>query len=213
MKHKVGDKVLLRQTKTTVKLPFDPEAYEVKEIRGAEITARRGEKRVTRNLKRWKQLKERRAYLRKQNIGTRAQLDSEEEDYWEFGLTVTAPGQQDQGQVQEEQAEAVEEQAQARVQREVSQEKWKVALSPWRLNKTTSPGPRERKHKQPGIGTRSRGTPHTSSETKVWGENRKRGSKRRSIVTRLGLWNPFEAVKDVSNGIINQGKNAIRKRI
>ena len=36
MKHKVGDKVLLRQTKTTVKLPFDPEAYEVKEIRGAE---------------------------------------------------------------------------------------------------------------------------------------------------------------------------------
>ena len=87
--------------------------------------------------------------------------------------------------MQEEQAEAEEEQAQARVQRLVSQERWEVALGPWRSNKTTSPGPRERKHRQPGIGTRSRGTTHTSSEAKVWGgsrKKRKRRTKRRNIV-------------------------------
>ena len=67
----------------------------MEEIRGAEITARMGEKRMTRNVQRWKQLKERPAYLRKQNKATRAHLDTEEKDHWEFGLTVTAPGQQD----------------------------------------------------------------------------------------------------------------------
>ena len=37
VKYEAGDKVLLRQTKTKVKPPHNPEAYEVKEIGGAEV--------------------------------------------------------------------------------------------------------------------------------------------------------------------------------
>lgn len=38
--------MLLRQNKTTTKPPYDPEAYEVEEVKGVEITARRGKKTV-----------------------------------------------------------------------------------------------------------------------------------------------------------------------
>ena len=86
VKYKVGDKVLLKQTKTTVKRPFDLEAYE--------------------------------------STGTDGQQDSDEEDDWEYGLSVTDPGQQDDEQVQEEQTEVAEEQAQGVVQRQVTQERW-----------------------------------------------------------------------------------------
>ena len=48
----MGDKVLLKQNKTTVKPPFDPEAYEVDE-KHAEVEADEGE-----------------AYLRKQQTST-----------------------------------------------------------------------------------------------------------------------------------------------
>ena len=176
MKHKVGDKVLLKQTKTTVKPPFDPEAYEVEEIRGTEITARRGKKRVTRNVQRWKQMKERPAYLRKQGTGIDGQQDSDEEDDWEYGLSVTAPGQQVDEQVQEEQAEAAEEQARGVVQRHIPQERWEVALGPWRSKKITSLAPgRGRGGSRPlGIGTRSRGPTHTSSGAEVWLGSRKK---------------------------------------
>ena len=43
MKHEVGDRVLLKQTKMMYKSSFDPEDYEVEEIRGPEITAERQE--------------------------------------------------------------------------------------------------------------------------------------------------------------------------
>ena len=68
-------------------------------------------------------MKERLAYIRKQGTGIDGQQDSDEEDDWEYGLSVTAPGQQEDEQVQEEQAEAAEEQAQGVVQRQVPQER------------------------------------------------------------------------------------------
>ena len=37
MEHKVGDKILLRQTKTTVKPPYDTEAYMVEQIRALRL--------------------------------------------------------------------------------------------------------------------------------------------------------------------------------
>ena len=42
-KLKPGDKILLQRKKTTIKSPWDPIPYEVEQIKGSEITARRGE--------------------------------------------------------------------------------------------------------------------------------------------------------------------------
>ena len=42
-KLKPGDKILLQRKKTTTKSPWDPVPYEVEQIKGSEITARRGE--------------------------------------------------------------------------------------------------------------------------------------------------------------------------
>ena len=42
-KLKLGDKILLQRKKTTTKSPWDPVPYEVEQIKGSEITARRGE--------------------------------------------------------------------------------------------------------------------------------------------------------------------------
>ena len=40
---KPGDKILLQRKKTTTKSPWDPVPFEVEQIKGSEITARRGE--------------------------------------------------------------------------------------------------------------------------------------------------------------------------
>ena len=145
----MGDKVLLRQTKNTVKPPFDPKAYVVEEVRGAEITARRGKKNVTRNVQKWKGIKERPRYLQQQSRGTGTQDDSDEEvEDWYFEL----PGQQEQ----EGQAGAGDHQPQEREQRQIPQERWEVALGPWRP-KGNSPSPRERKRRKQAAKNRDKG--------------------------------------------------------
>ena len=50
VEYTVGDSVLLRQTKTTVKPPHDPETYVVEQVRWPDTMVSRGEKLVTRNV-------------------------------------------------------------------------------------------------------------------------------------------------------------------
>ena len=146
VKHKVGDKVLLRQSKTTIKPPYDPGAYEIEEVKGVEITARRGRKTVTRNVQRWKAVKERPSYLQKQNKVIGAQDDSEEED-WDFKL----PEQQAEAEAAEE-----EEEIHPPTPRKPPREKWEVAEGPWRP-KGNSLSPRERKRRQQQARNRDKG--------------------------------------------------------
>ena len=44
-----GDKVLIKQQKTSVKPPFDPKPYTVTEVKGTQVTATRGGKERRRN--------------------------------------------------------------------------------------------------------------------------------------------------------------------
>merc|ERR1712059_151974 len=41
---KPGDRVLIKQERTTVRPPYDPKPYEVTEVKGAQVTCRRGGK-------------------------------------------------------------------------------------------------------------------------------------------------------------------------
>ena len=159
VEYKVGDRVLLRQTKTTVKPPYDPEAYVVEEVKGTEVTARRGKKKVTRNVQRWKIIKQRPPYLQRQGREAGSQDDSDEEDDdWDFELPAPQPGQHEL----EGQAGPGDGQPQANdhlrhgEQRRVPQERWEVAHGPWRP-KGNSPSPRERKRRQQEARNRDRG--------------------------------------------------------
>ena len=59
----VGDRVLIKQKKTTTKQPWDPDPYTVTEVRDTQVTAQRRSKVRIRNVEKWKVLKERPAEL------------------------------------------------------------------------------------------------------------------------------------------------------
>ena len=40
---KVGDKILVQQNKSTTKTPWDPQPYEVLEVKGSKVKAQKGE--------------------------------------------------------------------------------------------------------------------------------------------------------------------------
>ena len=60
----VGDKVLIKQTKTTTKPPFDPSPYNVTQVKGNRITAQRHDKKRVRDKNHVKLLKDRPNYLK-----------------------------------------------------------------------------------------------------------------------------------------------------
>jgi hypothetical protein len=90
-KHKVkeqiiqpGDQVLIKQQKTTIKPPFDPTPYDVTEVKGSQVTARRGAKVRIRNMAKVKLLRKRPEHLVLDQYKFEKQLteqDEEEEDY------------------------------------------------------------------------------------------------------------------------------------
>ena len=60
---KIGDKVLIKQTKTTIHPPFDPEPFTVTSVTRSKVKAEREGDIKTRNLSKWKILKPRPAHL------------------------------------------------------------------------------------------------------------------------------------------------------
>ena len=75
---KIGDKVIVRQRKTTTKPFYDPIPYTVTEKKGSMVTATRTNKRITRDVSKFKMIKERPVQIQqnRQPIS-----DSDDEDY------------------------------------------------------------------------------------------------------------------------------------
>ena len=164
-KHKVkkqiiqpGDQVLIKQEKTTIKPPFDPKPYDVTEVKGSQVAARRGDKVRIRNMAKVKLLRKRPEHLVLDQSKFEKQgreQDEEEEDY--SFIDLRGPGnnipppihlQHEEVQGQPELAAAEEGgaavQAQAPAQATPRREEWVVANGPWR----EKPSPRERKRRQ-----------------------------------------------------------------
>ena len=96
-KVEVGDSVLIRQKKTTTKPPWNPDPFKVIEVKGTQIMGKRGEERKTRNVEKFKVLKERPEELR---IKKR---EKEEEDSGdEFDLLPRGRRQQVEAEEQEQ---------------------------------------------------------------------------------------------------------------
>ena len=142
--------------KTTIKPPFNPTPYDVTEVKGSQVAARRGDKGRIRNMAKVKLLRKRPEHLVPDQLKFEKQLteqDEEEEDYTFIDLS--GPGnnipppiqlqhEDAQGQPElpaaEEGGAAVQQPAHATPRRE----EWVVANGPWR----EKPSPRERKRRQ-----------------------------------------------------------------
>ena len=74
-----GDKVLVKQKKTSIKPPFDPRPYTVTEVKGTQVTATRGGKERKRNQAKMKVVKVRPAHLQPQS-GRREQVEDSDSD-------------------------------------------------------------------------------------------------------------------------------------
>ena len=83
IEYKIGDKVLIKQKKTTTKPPFDPKPYIITEVEGMQVTAKRGDKIKVRNKAKWKLVKERPARLQPTPRDTlEEEEDSDDDDDW-----------------------------------------------------------------------------------------------------------------------------------
>ena len=104
--YKMGDKVLIHQKTTTTKPPYDPDPYTVTQIKGTQITATRRGQQMTRNMDKWKILKDRPLHLRTLGQGytvTRAEDSESDDDYDPPARARAAPhlqGHQDELQYQ-----------------------------------------------------------------------------------------------------------------
>ena len=83
---KVGDKVLLKQDKSTTKPPWNPDPMEVKEVKGTKVTAQRGEFKRTRNIEKFKILKHYQPSAHLKEARTRQGEETDEEDDWLDGF-------------------------------------------------------------------------------------------------------------------------------
>ena len=70
---KPGDKVLVKQQKTTTKPPFDPKPYQVKEVRGTQITVIRGKQEKVRSKEKVKLLRDRFRHLQGESTEVQTQ--------------------------------------------------------------------------------------------------------------------------------------------
>ena len=89
---KIGNKVLIKQQKTTTKPAFDPKPSTVIKVKSTQVTAVRGTKRRVRNITKCKLLHIQPTYL----IRWKQSLTSEKEDYAEadINLAHSLPRQQ-----------------------------------------------------------------------------------------------------------------------
>ena len=74
-----GDKVLVKQKKSSINPPFDPRPYTVTEVKGTQVTATRGGKERKRNQAKMKLVKGRPAHLQPQS-GRRQQVEDADSD-------------------------------------------------------------------------------------------------------------------------------------
>ena len=104
-----GDQVLIKQDKTTTKPPWNPEPFTVEEVKGTKIVAKKGELSRTRNVEKFKILKQRPDYLQTKTGAVEKMVEEAEEDDWMEEVMVVASGQPETRAMVEEEAGAEEE--------------------------------------------------------------------------------------------------------
>ena len=147
IEYKEGDKVLIKQKKTTIKPPFDPKPYTITKVEGMQITAERGDKIRVRNKAKWKLIKDRPSRLQPRPRDSQ-DGDSDSDDDWYTGPAVQQ--QEVAGENQEEGVDGGEEE----VDEETEEPEEEATHSPIasrtrrKAERSAQPSPRERKRRK-----------------------------------------------------------------
>ena len=126
---KAGDKIMIQQKKTTVKPPWDPKEFEVTEVKGSKVKARRGEEVKERAKNRIKVVKERPEFLKIRS----GKIKEEEEEELDLEVSwgrIAGMEKDEQAPVQEVQRQERINPEQAQEDEEGSQDRARVQLSP-----------------------------------------------------------------------------------
>ena len=103
-----GDRVLIKQKKTSIKPPFDPKPYTITEVKGTQVTARRGGQERKRNKVKMKMVKERPEHLLpRATVWMEEEEDTDNEADIQLGPSRSA--QEELGPAQEEQEQGPEQ--------------------------------------------------------------------------------------------------------
>ena len=86
-----GDRVLIKQSKTTVKPPYDPKLYSVVTVEGTQVTARRGTQEKKRNKMKVKKLPDRPEHLQQKQHSTPPDTDQDSDDEVDINLSPSTP--------------------------------------------------------------------------------------------------------------------------
>jgi hypothetical protein len=86
-----GDKVLIKQQKTTLKPPYDPKPFTVTKVKAAQVTAERGSKLRIRDMSRVKLLKKRPVHLRRNLDKERFSDSDSDDDYLDLSKMMLTP--------------------------------------------------------------------------------------------------------------------------
>ena len=149
IEYKEGDKVLIKQKKTTNKPPFDPKPYTITKVEGMQITAERGDKIRVRNKAKWKLIKDRPSRLQPRPSDSQ-DGDSDSDDDWYTGPAVQQ--QEVAGENQEERVDGGEEVDEG--DEETEEPEKEATHSPIasrtrrKAERSAQPSPRERKRRK-----------------------------------------------------------------
>ena len=174
--------MLVKQQKTTTKPPFDPKPYQVKEVRGTQITVVRGKQQKVRSKEKVKLLRDRFKHLQGGSTEVHNQEkrreELNEEDDWDINLQDKPQESIEEDRVQEEIPEG--EEVIPAAQRDHQPQIQTAAATP---HSTRKSGRQRRKPE------RFR-TAATEEQTRQLGpmERKKRFGLRKSFVREAGQW-------------------------
>ena len=119
-----GDKVLIKQQKSSVKPPYDPKPYTVTKVKSAQVTAERGTKTRVRDMSKVKVVVSRPVHLRsrRQEVKQGEDSDSEEEDFLDVKTMLGRRPQEEQIREEEGQQRVLQPQGQEQEERYEQQE-------------------------------------------------------------------------------------------
>ena len=200
---KEGDRILLRRKKTTTKSPWDPDPFVVESVKGGQVTGQRDGERMTRNVLKWKILKERPENLKRKRKEVREEETDEEDDGFDEWRVekVDQPGEEGQGQ-QEMVIENREEQQDVSQDREELEEEVQEVGKTWEetFNRSVKNLKGERQRRMPER-FRSEVSTEEGSRDRVKKQDSPKQRKRKQSLARHGGGSPRETEQGRVSGM------------
>ena len=142
IEYNIGEKVQIKQKKTTTKPPFDPKPYIITEVDGMQVTAKRGDLIRIRNKAKWKLVKERPARLQPAPRDALEDDSDSDDDWYSTGIKQLV------GEEHKDNEDATGGGEEEEPESETSEPSSPIASRTRNQGKSAQPSPRERKRRK-----------------------------------------------------------------